>query len=95
MAARAARNRRVIHSDEVALRFPSLGGAPAEPKADVPRPAVPSVLHDLCTAKSEGTEMIEAQNLTKRYGDKTAVDDLTFHREAGARHRLSRAQRLG
>jgi ABC-2 type transport system ATP-binding protein len=26
----------------------------------------------------EGTEMIDASNLTKRYGDKTAVDDLTF-----------------
>jgi ABC-2 type transport system ATP-binding protein len=26
----------------------------------------------------EGTEMIDASNLIKRYGDKTAVDDLTF-----------------
>src|SRR4051812_40702087 len=30
-----------------------------------------------------GVPMIEARHLTKRYGDKTAVDDLSFSVEAG------------
>jgi ABC-2 type transport system ATP-binding protein len=29
-------------------------------------------------AKRKQSDMIEAHNLTKRYGEKTAVDDLTF-----------------
>ena len=39
--------------------------------------------------------MIEAFGLTKRYGQKTAVDDLTFTVRPGDRHRLPRAQRRG
>ena len=37
--------------------------------------------------------MIEVQGLTKRYGDKVAVDDLTLHRAARRRDRLPRAER--
>ena len=35
--------------------------------------------------------MIEARGLTKRYGDKAAVDHLTFTRGAGPGDRLPRA----
>ena len=37
--------------------------------------------------------MIQVESLTKRYGDKVAVDDLSFDGRAGARHRLPRTQR--
>jgi hypothetical protein len=37
--------------------------------------------------------MIKAHRLTKRYGDKTAVEDLCFTVRPGDRDRLSRAQR--
>ena len=36
--------------------------------------------------------MIELEGLTKRYGEKTAVDHLTLHRQPGHRHRLPRAR---
>ena len=39
--------------------------------------------------------MIEARQLTKRYGDKTAVDHLTFTVKPGHGHRLPRPQRRG
>jgi len=39
--------------------------------------------------------MIEARGLTKRYGKKTAVDDLTFEVRPGQVARLLGAQRLG
>ena len=35
--------------------------------------------------------MIEAHHLTKRYGDKTAVDDLSFTVSTRCRDRFSRA----
>src|ERR1700693_3803926 len=40
-------------------------------------------VHDLCNGEREGAEMIEAHNLTKRYGPKTAVEDLSFMVKAG------------
>ena len=36
--------------------------------------------------------MIEARGLTKRYGDKLAVDDLTFTVRPGRGHRVPRAR---
>ena len=38
--------------------------------------------------------MIESQGLTKDYGDKRAVDDLSFRVRAGHRDGLPRAERL-
>ena len=37
--------------------------------------------------------MIQVESLTKRYGDKLAVDDLSFEVQPGRRHRVPRAQR--
>ena len=39
--------------------------------------------------------MIEAHNITKRYGEKVAVDDLSFTVRARHRHRLPRPERRG
>ncbi len=39
--------------------------------------------------------LIEVKNLGKRYGDRVAVDDLTFTVRPGARHRLSGANGAG
>src|SRR4030081_1346704 len=47
------------------------------------RPAVLTVCAATVNPQREESKMIEAQNLTKRYGDKTAVDGLTFTVEPG------------
>ena len=42
---------------------------------------------------ADNLSMIEIDHVTKRYGDKVAVEDLTLHRQARDRHRLPRPQR--
>ena len=39
--------------------------------------------------------MIEIDHVTKRYGDKLAVDDVSVQRAAGSHHRVPRPQRCG
>ena len=46
-------------------------------------------------APTKGHSMIEARGLTKRYGDKLAVDHLSFTVEPGPDHRLPRPERGG
>src|SRR5450755_571 len=58
-------------------------------RGDVPGPRTPEDCpcaeggHRARGARREDNSMIEAQSLTKRYGDKVAVDDLSFSVEPG------------
>ncbi|HET6209687.1 MAG TPA: hypothetical protein VFD94_04855, partial [Jatrophihabitans sp.] len=51
-------------------------GSASRPAGEVRRP--PSDGRCLAGCRLEGTTMIEVENLSKRYGDKLAVDGLSF-----------------
>ena len=72
-----------------------LNAAIAATSAAIEVVAYSGSIHERSRLREYRAGVIEARNLTKDYGDKRAVDDLTFTVEPGHRDRLPRPERLG